>query len=46
MCYLVGLLSKLWRLSQRKARLRSATAVRMMRSSPLPRRGRQRSRKE
>ncbi|PLR32707.1 high mobility group protein Z [Chimaeribacter coloradensis] len=46
MCYMVGLLGKLWRLSQRKARLRSATAARQVNRSPLPRPGRQRYRKE
>ncbi|PLR33692.1 high mobility group protein Z [Chimaeribacter californicus] len=46
MCYLAGLLGKLWRLSQRKARLRSASVARQVSRSPFLRPGRQRYRKE
>ncbi|AYW94183.1 high mobility group protein Z [Yersinia pseudotuberculosis] len=45
-CYLLWLLGKLWRLSQRKSRLRSATAVRQQKHLPSNRPGRRKYRKE
>ncbi|AUQ41521.1 high mobility group protein Z [Yersinia ruckeri] len=45
-CYLLWLLGKLWRLSQRKSRLRSASATRQRKQSPFNRPGRRKYRKE
>ncbi|ASL85172.1 high mobility group protein Z [Serratia marcescens] len=46
MCYLLWLFGKLWRLSKRKARFRSASVARQRRQPPLSRPGRKRYRKE
>ncbi|PNM27054.1 high mobility group protein Z [Yersinia enterocolitica] len=45
-CYLVWLLGKLWLLSQRRKRLRSATAARQRKHLPSNRPGRRKYRKE
>ncbi|PHZ26991.1 high mobility group protein Z [Yersinia sp. KBS0713] len=45
-CYLLWLLGKLWRLSQRRSRLRSATAARQRKHLPSNRPGRRKYRKE
>ncbi|AVJ19883.1 high mobility group protein Z [Serratia sp. MYb239] len=41
-CYLLWLFGKLWRLSRRKARLRSASVARQQRQLPISRPGRKR----
>ncbi|REF42496.1 hypothetical protein C7332_0680 [Serratia ficaria] len=46
MCYLLWLFGKLWRLSKRKARFRSASAARQRRQLPISRPGRKKCRKE
>ncbi|ATX63031.1 high mobility group protein Z [Yersinia hibernica] len=45
-CYLLWLLGKLWRLSQRRSRLRSATAARQRKHLPPNRPGKRKYRKE
>ncbi|MCS3406468.1 high mobility group protein Z [Serratia sp. AKBS12] len=44
-CYLLWLFGKLWRLSRRKARLRSASVARQRRAMPLSRPRQKRARK-
>ncbi|NTX81932.1 high mobility group protein Z [Serratia proteamaculans] len=46
MCYLLWLFGKLWRLSKRKTRFRSASAARQHRQLPISRPGRKKYRKE